>query len=432
MTDAYISGRPPPFAHSLRNLDADVRLQPNFWFRWLKATTAEQQAMFSEEFPPLTAAVAPAVAPKPVASVWSLQEAQQLIQRHLSPDVVLEVVPADGDCLFHCVRTVCPEIPVQALKKIAGCAPGIWGEEHHLKHVADKLGLYMSISPVELLRLDLGVQEDKILNFGDPSASVRLDMLHWTRDCRGVHFDVLRKREPDGKSCETPPLEQSATNDVLIGQLQQREPGGKSCKTPPLEQSAANDVLIGQLQQREPDGKSCKTPPLEQSATNDVLIGQRSTIPSVANSSSSSSSSDDSESENGSDLPRDGLTVGLVCERVEFMTRVQLPKYEFRVEKAGDVRIKNLPLKDGSAQRAPVAHVFDVLWNQDCELLSPDMQASFEARTYDALPSPFSPARVCDTPYWMEIWSVQEQPSGVCTVIKHFAAIGCKFPARLV
>ena len=52
-------------------------------------------------------------------------------------------------------------------------------------------GLRVSVWPVELSRLVLAVQEQCVLHFGDPNSAHHIDLLYWTRNSSGLHFDVL-------------------------------------------------------------------------------------------------------------------------------------------------------------------------------------------------------------------------------------------------
>ena len=65
------------------------------------------------------------------------------------------------------------------------------GEEDNLKKVADFFDARVSVWSPELLHPELRLQEETALCFGEPDAVSRLNMLYWTRNQHGLHFDVL-------------------------------------------------------------------------------------------------------------------------------------------------------------------------------------------------------------------------------------------------
>ena len=134
------------------------------------------------------------------AELWSLPDAQTAVARSLPPHFQLKTVPGDGNCLFHCFREVRPHLSEFMLQDMSGCEPNKWGEEEHLQILSNMLNIRVSVWPVELLKADLLLNEDAALHFGDPTCATQLDLLHWTRDCRGLHFDVLQRPCPNAIS----------------------------------------------------------------------------------------------------------------------------------------------------------------------------------------------------------------------------------------
>ena len=66
-----------------------------------------------------------------------------------------------------------------------------WAEEPHMYILAERFGIQIISWPVELRRLDLGLQSKSVMHFGSEGAP-RVHTLNWTRDQHGIHFDLLR------------------------------------------------------------------------------------------------------------------------------------------------------------------------------------------------------------------------------------------------
>ena len=52
-----------------------------------------------------------------------------------------------------------------------------------------------------------------MLSFGDQDAACRLDLVHWTRGGRGLHFDVLLREVANVGTCQ-PSVEHTPTQDA--------------------------------------------------------------------------------------------------------------------------------------------------------------------------------------------------------------------------
>ncbi len=125
------------------------------------------------------------------ASFWSLPVAQQNLYK-VDAWAELAKMPADGRCLFHCFRQARPDTTVQELQAITPCPPSEFGDERHLGLLAQFLDVQVTVWPVELLRPEQGLQEESALRFGAHNASTHLELVHWCRDMRGLHFDILK------------------------------------------------------------------------------------------------------------------------------------------------------------------------------------------------------------------------------------------------
>ena len=53
----------------------------------------------------------------------------------------------------------------------------------------------------EIIKFAAGIQHDYVLSFGDQDAACRLDLVHWTRGGRGLHFDVLLREVANVGTC---------------------------------------------------------------------------------------------------------------------------------------------------------------------------------------------------------------------------------------
>ena len=94
-------------------------------------------------------------------------------------------------------REARPDLSELTFQDMSGCEPNKWREEEHLQILASMLHARVSVWPVELLQTELRLNEDAVLHFGDPTCATQLHLLHWTRDSRGFHFDVLQRPCPN-------------------------------------------------------------------------------------------------------------------------------------------------------------------------------------------------------------------------------------------
>ena len=121
----------------------------------------------------------------------TLSDAQMEIRGSLPDNFSVLTVPGDGMCLFHCFCVHRPEMRVEDMQQLSGCAADTWCDESNLALLADVFHLHVSVWPVEMTLAVLSLQQDHVLHFGDPQSQNRLDLLHWTRNSHGLHFDVL-------------------------------------------------------------------------------------------------------------------------------------------------------------------------------------------------------------------------------------------------
>ena len=79
------------------------------------------------------------------------------------------------------------------MQQLSVCAVDTWGDEGNLALLADVFDFHVSVWPVEMSLPVLSLQQDHVLHFGDPQpqSQTRLDVLHWTRNSHGLHFDGL-------------------------------------------------------------------------------------------------------------------------------------------------------------------------------------------------------------------------------------------------
>ncbi len=100
-------------------------------------------------------------------------------------------VPADGNCFFHCVRAAWPEAgDLNHLRCLARCLDG-WAEEDAVARLAAELDLCVAVHPVALENLGAGLQTASTRVVGSRAAGRHIDLVHWTRNGAGLHFDVL-------------------------------------------------------------------------------------------------------------------------------------------------------------------------------------------------------------------------------------------------
>ncbi len=100
-------------------------------------------------------------------------------------------VPADGSCFFHCVHATWPETgDLNHLRCLAQCPDG-WADEDAIARLAAELDLRIVVHPVALENLEAGLQTAAERVTGSCAATRRIDLVYWTRNGAGLHFDVL-------------------------------------------------------------------------------------------------------------------------------------------------------------------------------------------------------------------------------------------------
>ena len=134
-----------------------------------------------------------------------LEVCQRTLNLHLQGR--LETVPGDGNCFFHAIKRSLPEsVPIHVLRAQAECLQG-WAHEHHIRTLADRLKLHIVMNVVECDLVAQGIQEEWSVGVG-PEDGRRVDLIHWTRNGDGFHFDVLRPTSQTGSNGRNPAEEQ--------------------------------------------------------------------------------------------------------------------------------------------------------------------------------------------------------------------------------
>lgn len=159
------------------------------------------------------------------ASVFlPLEVCQPTLNLHLQGR--LETVPGDGSCFFHAIkRSLLESVSIHVLRAQAECVQG-WANEHHIRTLANHLKLHIVMHTVECDQVSQGIQKEWSVGVG-PQDGRNVDLIHWTRNGDGIHFDVLRPTSQTGTKRGNPAESYADTElaDSSLPVASRRTPG---------------------------------------------------------------------------------------------------------------------------------------------------------------------------------------------------------------
>ena len=156
----------------------------------------------------------------------------------VNPKVVL--MKADGDCFYHAVKYFYGK-SISHWRKLAE-QPKNEADQEAIRKVASSLKCRFRFFPVDLANFDSRIQYEKVTEIGVDKNGRCIDLLHWSINGKGYHFDVIQSK-PNEKNKQT----QEGKCEMIFSQSDQARDAGsdEKSKTAHLKSKHKNEASVG-------------------------------------------------------------------------------------------------------------------------------------------------------------------------------------------